>query len=533
MPVSRLHVLPRVRARRGISRPLLLAVASVMVAAGCGGGNSSGGGGTGSDTPVPGGELVMAINVEGKTMDPVWCASNAFERCVPVFGTLMRYDVEDEQFVPSMASSFDSEDGRTWTLTLRDGVRFTDGTPFDADAVVFNWDRIKDPANLSPSALVAAPLTWRVVDPLTVEVVSEQTNFQLPWALTQGLGMIGSPTAIAQLGPDFGNAPIGAGPFTLDTWVRNSKATYTANPGYWNEGAPYLDSYVLEVIGQDDQRLNALRAGEVDIDWSLLAKDAKAIEAEGYTVHSLPLVGGTGLNFNLEDPDLKDPQLRLAILRTFDSAQINSAVYPGDEPVDAFLYPDSPYRDDSLGKFPEKGIDEAQKLFDEYLDRTGQSDLTLRLSTFAGLPALEQVSQILQSQAQQIDGLTIQIDAMDYATLEGALNAGEFQLGIAAALSQNMDGIYERFHSNGTRNITGYSNPKVDEAFETSRASQDPEAVSKAYEVVNGEISNDAPLRNWRYQTGYLFTQDYVKDLIITGTPSGAGVYLDEAWVDK
>lgn len=57
--------------------------------------------------------------------------------------------------------------------------------------------------------------------------------------------------------------------------------------------------------------------------------------------------------------------------------------------------------------------------------------------------------------------------------------------------------------------------------------------VSAAYEVINGEISNDAPLRNWRYQTGYLFTQDYVKDLIITGTPSGAGVYLDEAWIDK
>lgn len=518
---------------RKVPRPLLVAVASVMVAAGCGSGGASGGDGAGSATPVRGGELVMAVNVEGQTMDPVWCATHAFDRCAPVFGTLLRFDTEDEQFVPGMALSFDSEDGRTWTLKLRDGIRFSDGTVFDADAVVFNWDRVKDPANLSPSARIAAPLTWRVLDPLTVEVASEQPNFQLPWALAQGMGMIGSPTAITRLGADFGNAPIGAGPFLLEKWTRNSEARFTANPDYWDEGAPYLDSFVLKVIGQDDQRLNALRAREIDIDWSLLSKDARAIEAEGFTVHALPLVGGTGLNFNFEDPDLKDPQLRLALLKTFDSAQINSAVYPGDEPVDAFLFPDSPYRDDSLGTFPEKDPEGAQKLFDEYLTRSGKTDLTLRLSTFAGLPALEQVAQILQSQAQQIDGLKVEIDAMDYATLQGVLRSGEYQLGIAATLSQHMDAIYDTFHSDGTNNITGYTNPKVDEALEASRASKDPAVVADSYKVINGEISKDAPLRNWRYQTGYLFTPGYVKDLTITGTLSGAGVYLDRAWVDK
>ncbi|MEE2034858.1 ABC transporter substrate-binding protein [Rhodococcus chondri] len=518
---------------RKVPRPLLVAVASVMVAAGCGSGGATGSDGAGSDTPVRGGELVMAVNVEGQTMDPVWCATHAFDRCAPVFGTLLRFDTEDEQFVPGMALAFDSEDGRTWTLKLRDGIRFSDGTTFDADAVVFNWERVKDPANLSPSARIAAPLTWRVVDPLTVEVTSEQPNFQLPWALAQGMGMIGSPAAIAQLGADFGNAPIGAGPFLLEKWIRNSEARFTANPDYWDEGAPYLDSFVLKVIGQDDQRLNALRAREIDIDWSLLSKDARAIEAEGFTVHALPLVGGTGLNFNFDDSDLKDPQLRLALLKTFDSAQINSAVYPGDEPVDAFLFPDSPYRDDSLGTFPEKDPEGAQKLFDEYLTRSGKTDLTLRLSTFAGLPALGQVAQILQSQAQQIHGLTIEIEAMDYATLQGVLRSGNYQLGIAATLSQHMDAIYDTFHSDGTNNITGYTNPKVDEALEASRASKDSMVVADAYKVINGEISKDAPLRNWRYQTGYLFTPGYVKDLTITGTLSGAGAYLDRTWIDK
>lgn len=511
-----------------------VSAAVVAVVAGCGGGGgATAGAGAGSDTPVSGGELVMAVNVEGQTMDPVWCATHAFDRCAPVFGTLLRFDTETEEFVPAMAESFDTEDGRVWTLKLRDGVKFSDGTPFDADAVVFNWNRVKDPANLSPSARIAEPLTWRVLDPTTVEVTSEQPNFQLPWAFAQGLGMIGSPTAIEQMGADFGNAPVGAGPFVLDRWIRNSEARFTANPGYWDEGAPYLDTFVLKVIAQDDQRLNALRTGEIDVNWSLLAEDARTVEAEGYNVLSLPLVGGTGLNFNFADSDLQDPQLRLALLKTFDSAQINNAVYPGDEPVDAFLFPDSPYRDDSLGMFPEKDLEGAQELFDDYLERTGKSDLTLRLSTFAGLPALEQVAQLLQSQAQQIDGLTIEIDAMDYATLQGVLRSGDYQLGIGATLSQHMDAIYDTFHSEGTNNITRYANPKVDEALEVGRTSADPDQVVEAYQVVNGEISRDAPLRNWRYQQGFIFAPEYVKDLVLTGTLGGVGVYLDRAWIDQ
>ncbi|PXW36150.1 UNVERIFIED_CONTAM: peptide/nickel transport system substrate-binding protein [Williamsia faeni] len=504
-----------------------LGAVSLMVGA-CGGpaGTSAESGGT----PQQGGEIVMAINTEGKTMDPAWCATMAPDRCAPVFGTLLQYDSETDKFVPSMAESFESQDGQNWTLKLREGVTFTDGTPFDAEAVAFNWARLKDPATLSAAAPYLAPLTWRVVDPQTLEVTSEHPNFNLPAALTAPLGMIASPTAITEKGADFGNQPIGAGPFVLDNWTRNAQAKFTANPNYWGDG-PYIDSFVLKVVSADDQRMNTLRAGEVNVAWSLQSKDAAAAKAEGFTVHELPLVGGTGVNFNLSDPIMQDEQLHTALLHAIDSKQIVAAVYPADTPADAFLFSDSPFRDDALGVYPAANVAEAQKLFDAYLKKSGKSDLTITLSTYAGIPDLDLVSQLLQSQLQEIHGLTVNIDAMDFATLEGKRQAGTFEMALGAQLSQDIDMMYDVFHTGGSKNITKYSNPDVDKALETTRVSQDPDEVSKAYAQVNGAVSKDGPMRTFRYQHGYIFTSPKVHDLTVVGSTAGAGVRLDRAWI--
>ncbi|MBS9376104.1 Oligopeptide-binding protein AppA [Rhodococcus sp. B50] len=513
-------------------RAMIPCAVLVTVVAGCGGTSTVASDGGPVGDPKHGGELVMAVNIESKTLDPAWCPYN-YDRCAPIFGTLLEYDAESDEMVSAMAESFESTDGVTWILKLRDGVKFSDGTPYDAEAVAFNWARIKDPATLSTATELAAPLTWRVVDPLTLEVTSATPNFQLPWAMTQGLGMIGSPTAMQEMGADYGNAPIGAGPFLLESWTRDTEARYVANPDYWDANLPYLDSFVLKVIKHDDQRLNALRAGEIDIAWSTQSKDAKTMEAEGFTVHTLPLVGGTGLNLNLEDPVLEDPDLRLAIQKSIDPKGINAAVYPGTDSADAFLRPDSEFRDDALGKYPELNLDEAQKIFDSYLSRTGKSDVTLSFNVHAGIPDLTLVAQVLQSQLQKINGLTVNIEPVEYGALETMRRAGDFQMVLGSTLSQQMDALYDTFHSGGKNNITGFSNPEVDAALETTRTSNDPEDVKAAYQTVNGVVSEDAPIRTWRYPEGYIFSQKDVEGLKVIGVPSAAGVIVDEVWLNK
>ncbi|WP_173152668.1 ABC transporter substrate-binding protein [Phytohabitans suffuscus] len=500
-----------------------------LVVAGCGAGDD---GGSGSGEPRRGGTLSYAVNVEAASLDPASCGVQSFDRCAPIFGTLLRYDLDKKEFVGQMAESFSTTDGVSWTLKLRSGVKFSDGTPFDADAVVFNWDRVKDPATLSPALRVTQGMTWKATDPRTVTVTLDKPNYQLPWALVRGLSAIGSPTAIQKAGADVGNAPVGAGPFVLKKWTRNSQLELTRNPDYFETGLPYLDGLVVKVIGADDQRLNALRSGEIDVDWSLLTKDARAIEAEGgYDVYRVPLVGGTGLQFNENDAVVKDEGLRKAMLLAFDSAQINNAVYPGDAPVDAFLRPDAAERDDAMGRFPDKNLAEAQRLFDDYLARTGKSGETVTFTCYAGVPALEQVAQLIQSQMQQINGLTFKLNPVDGATLSQASSKREFQTIMGATLSQEMDRLYDVFHSEGALNVMSYANPKVDEALAVTRSSNDRNEVTTAYKTVVGEISKDGPLRTWRYQTGHLYVKKKVKGIVVAGTNSGASAYFQYAWL--
>ena len=143
-------------------------------------------------------------------------------------------------------------------------------------------DRIKNPQTLSPAIRATTGMTWQIVDPLTVDVTSDSPNYQLPWQLVKGLGAIGSPTAIQAAGAEVGNTPVGAGPFVLTRWTRGTQMELTRNPTYFEQGLPYLDGLTTKVINSEDQRLNALRSGEVDVATSSFKKDTENRRSAGW-----------------------------------------------------------------------------------------------------------------------------------------------------------------------------------------------------------------------------------------------------------
>lgn len=242
--------------------------------------------------PQRGGTINYSYNTEPQSVDPATCAIGiGLAPCQAVFGALMYYDIESGEFEPGMAESLTTEDGQTWMLELRPNMTFTDGTPFDADAVAFNWQRILDPALLSSSAVTAKSISWEVIDPQTVKITADKVNHQLPLSFTEDLAFIGSPTAIAAKGPDFGNSPVGAGPFTLTSWSRGSEMVLDRNPNYWDQPRPYVDRVVMKTIAADDQRFNALQAGELDIMAVTLQKYADRAEAAGLKVTAANLMG--------------------------------------------------------------------------------------------------------------------------------------------------------------------------------------------------------------------------------------------------
>ncbi|WP_280436347.1 ABC transporter substrate-binding protein [Nocardia carnea] len=447
--------------------------------------------------PRHGGTVTLAWNTESQSVDPVTCAIGiGLGPCQAIYGALLYYDPDTREVVPGMAESFTSKDGKHWTLKLRPGVLFTDGTPFDAAAVAFNWERALDPSKLSPSSAAAKTMSWEVVDALTLAVTSASVNHQLPYQLTESLAFVGSPTAIERKGADFANAPVGAGPFVFTSWARGTELVLERNPGYWDSPRPYLDRFVYKTIPADDQRYNALQADEVDVMVVVSDRYADRARAAGMEVVQSTMLGGNGVRLSSRGA-LADPDLRTAIGKLIDNKQILAAAFPGDEGADYFMPEDHPLFDETA-KWPEKDVDGAQLLIDRYRARHGGGKVVLSYITTAGSPVLTRVAEVLQAQLQQADGLELVIEPLDGAGYASALVSGNYDLILSSLGTAHPENLFRIFHTKGSGNPAKYSNPTVDRALELTHTSSDPAVVDKAYRTAIRELVATTAYRYWR-----------------------------------
>lgn len=499
-----------------------------MVLSACSGQGKTGSDGPAGD-PVRGGTLTYAFNTEAQSVDPATCAIGiGTAPCQAIYGALLYYNLDTRKFDPGMAESFTSDNGKDWTLKLRPNVVFSDGTPFDAEAVAFNWNRALDPALLSPSATAASGITWNVIDPTTLSVTANEVNYQLPLAVSEDLAFIGSPKAIQEKGRDFGNAPVGAGPFVMTNWARGTQMALDRNPQYWDQPRPYADRLVIKTIPADDQRYNALQAGEINVMAVTLKKYADRAEAAGMTVNDASLMGGTGVMISNRGP-LADPGVRKAVGLVFDNQQIMNAVYPGETVATGFTPEDSPLFDPSSA-WPAQDIPAAQKLVDEYRIKNGGKDIDLTFTTTAGSPVLTQVGELLQAQFAKVNGLNLKIIALDGGAFYSALTTGNYDLIINSLGGANPEVLYRVFDTEGAANNSGYSNPTVDQALATTHSSNDPNTVNTAYASAIGQIVDDNVYRFWRHAKTYLITPP--------GVHGVENLYMywfraDLAWISK
>src|SRR5207237_2397447 len=159
--------------------------------------------------------------------------------------------------VPMLATSWAvSADGRTVTLRIRQGVTFHDGTPFNADAVKANFDRMQDPRFPSARRSEIRPVESVVAaDPYTVQLVLERPYSPLLYVLTDRAGMMVSPAAAQKEGLDYALHPVGTGPFAFVEKIPQDHITLQRNPAYWEKGLPYADRIVFRTISDDSARV--------------------------------------------------------------------------------------------------------------------------------------------------------------------------------------------------------------------------------------------------------------------------------------
>jgi peptide/nickel transport system substrate-binding protein len=447
------------------------------------------------EQPKPGGTVSYAMFTESRGFDPVQGTSAGrsgdSSQYNAVFDSLLYQDLVSGDVNAEIADSMTSNDGQTWLLKVKPNVNFSDGTPFNADAIKFNWLRIQNPANASANAGGMSNVqSLDVVDPLTLKITLKSVNGQFPRVVSTNLTYIGSPTAIQQKGSAFSSAPVGAGPFLVKDWVRDSQLTLVRNPNYWNAPRPYLDQVIIKQIPDDSQRYNTLKSGGVDFAESgtnpIYAQQAKA---DGFAVNTFNPSGGLSFVFNTARAPFNDVRVRKAVALTMDLNGLNQAVYSGTNIVPTtFFNPGSPFYDASLVRPEAQGpnLAQAQALIDAY----GQPVKFTLLSTTATNTAF----QYMQALISKLKNVTVNLETINAAQLQPRLLAGDFDAGSYAFTSLDPEpNLYDQLHTGAALNFGKFSSTDLDKALETGRSTLDPAARKQAYITAQQVMNDQAP----------------------------------------
>jgi 4-phytase/acid phosphatase/peptide/nickel transport system substrate-binding protein len=274
-----------------------------------------------------GGSLTVGLELDIAGFDPLKVGvfdTSANMAAALLFDTLTSLDDKGEA-QPKLALSWShAEDYKTWTFKLRPGVKFHDGTVFDAQAVKFNIDRQKDPKNKCRCAFyIAFVKEVQAPDPLTAIFVLTDPSVNLPkiMAFASSNNVVQSPAAMQGRGDDYNRNPVGTGPFVLKSWTAGDRMVLEKNPNYWNEGRPYLDRVVLRPLPDSQARFASLEAGESDLIWDDEFDSDNILKAKktpSLTVHQHVGSGASVYAINTKAPPFDDVRVRRALVMALD-----------------------------------------------------------------------------------------------------------------------------------------------------------------------------------------------------------------------
>jgi len=281
---------------------------------------------------VRGGTLRIAMDADNTTMDP-HRSTAAVDRQVynNIYSKLVDIDAKFG-IVPQLAESWEVKGGGlVYVFKLRKGVKFHDGTDFNAEIVKWNFDRMRDPALASPRRSEIAPVKdVKVVDPYTVEITLSASYSPFLTVLTDRAGMMVSKAAVEKFKDDYARNPVGTGPFRFVEWVKDDHLTIKRFDGYWEKGLPYLDEVIYRPIPDPSVRFTSMRTGQVDFMHQIAPKDvAQAKGEKGLKVSEIPSLWWQGMHLNNQVAPFNNKALRQAIWYGIDRTVIQRIVYQG------------------------------------------------------------------------------------------------------------------------------------------------------------------------------------------------------------
>ncbi|GGL12601.1 ABC transporter substrate-binding protein [Nocardia jinanensis] len=510
-----------------------VSVASALLLSGCGGGASTPGVAAGGP-PQQGGEVVFTTSMEPRTLDPGVLGNVLATQSVvgnALYGQLFTSDEAALAIEPKMAESLESLDGVSWTLTLRAGLQFSDGTPLEADDVKFAWDRMKDPAlGAIDTGFAATVARTEVVSPteLAFELVSPNMQFGQSIAAS-ALNWVGKPEAIRSGPAEFDRNPIGAGPFVLEKWTRNGDMVLVRNEKYYDAPKPYLDKLTVRALIDTAQRMSTLLSGgsQLTVNDSS-AESARAIDT-GLVVHGSKTSGGNVLVLNNAAAPFDDIRARRAVAAGIDYAALGM-VLNGEygEPVNTLFTADSPFYDESK-KLPAYDPAEAQRLLNE-LAADGKP-LKFTIMSYSSTVS-KRGAEAMQSQLSALDNIEVGVDVQDTAAVTARSVKGDFQASISGLMFSDPEpSLYRRYHSSSaTGNIVEVVDPELDAALEAGRAATEVPARKAAYGKVQDRLISLVPQIFYTRNTANVLAAPAIGGVHIYGQ---GGIALDDLWLQR
>jgi peptide/nickel transport system substrate-binding protein len=448
-------------ARRGPRAALfgafLTAVALIVTA--CAGSSGGSGPAAAAGTPKTGGSLTVELASSPDGLDPDEIGTHVAEEVTNQMYADLVSQSPSGGYVPWLATSWSSNaNASVWTLNLRHGVTFQDGTPFNAAAVCFNFERAVSPAEQSKGAgILLAPMkSCTVVSDYQVKVTFAQGYEPFLNALTTPLlGMV-SPTAAKKEGANFNLDPVegGSGPFEFVKWIQNDEIELKAWPGFKtppagssHTGAAYLSDITFKIVPETSVRIGAVVSKEFDAAETILPAEYASLKSNpGLRVYNVDEAAATyQLAFNTSKAPWNSLQMRQAVQSAINVPQLLQAIYFGvEKQAWSSLAPNIQYYDSSLQNSWKYDAAKAGTLLDGlgwkmgpggYRVKDGQT-LTLQdIDTSPDANSDQQVDVFLQQQLK-LAGIKVNISDMTQPQEISAVQAGDYGIvGISLGLS--------------------------------------------------------------------------------------------------
>jgi peptide/nickel transport system substrate-binding protein len=495
---------------------LALLLAGALPAGGCAKKDgAAAGGATGGGTPIAGGELVFGRGHDSVRLDPGHeTDGESFKVMDNIYENLVTYEDTTTVIVPELAYRWEvSEDGLTYTFHLRPGVVFHDGTPLDAEAVVFSLDRQREKTPAHPFHSVGGPYAyWQgmgmddivadiaAADDSTVVFTLKRRNAPFLANLAMGFTGIVSPTAAQKHGEDFFKNPVGTGPFRFVEWVKDDRIVLERNDAYWGPKA-YLDRAIFRSIPENTVRLLALESGEIMGMDGINAELAKRLAGNAaYTLLQQPGMNVGYMAMNLDKPPFDKADVRVAVNHAVNREGIVAGLYggfgtPAVNPLPPTLWG---YNRTVTGY----AYDPAKAK--ELLARAGLADgFKTELWAMTGprpyMPDPLKVAEAIQSDLKAV-GIDATLKTLEWGTYLDQVQGGKAPMCLFGWTGDNGDPdnfLYTLLGTAATRlpaqNVAFYRSKEVDDLLLAAQAEVDQAKRAALYEQAQLLIHRDAP----------------------------------------